>query len=160
MKTEKHIGRRSFVKRFLLIGGLTISWGGIAAILLDVWLAAGRFSSAHWRSLAVTRVLAGDGVFPFPELGVALIVRTQAVAAVSLECTHLGCLLNVVDDGFFCPCHGSEFGTMGEVYSGPATRSLPWHDIKINKGKVWVQTVAVKDSPIWKPLDKISGEST
>lgn len=159
MKNEMQVERRSFVKRFLLIGGLTISWGGLAAILLDVWLAAGRFSSAHWRSLTVTKDLTGEGVFPFPELGVALMVRKHSVAAVSLECTHLGCLLNVVDDGFFCPCHGSEFGTMGEVYSGPATRSLPWHDIKINKGKVWVQTVALKDSPVWKPMGKSGGET-
>ena len=151
--------RRSFLQRSLLIGGLTISWGGIAAILLDIWLAAGRFSSAHWRSLAVLNDLTSDGVFPFPEQGVALLVKNQSVAAVSLECTHLGCLVNVVDDGFFCPCHGSEFGPLGEVYSGPATRSLPWHDIKINKGKIWVQSVALQEQPSWQPLEKPSGDA-
>ncbi len=125
--------------------------------MLDVWLAAGRFSSAHWRSLAALDQLRGEGIFPFPEQGVALLVRKQAVAAVSLECTHLGCLLNVVDEGFFCPCHGSEFGPLGEVYTGPATRSLPWHDLKINNGKVWVQSVAAQETPIWKPLEKTDG---
>lgn len=149
--------RRGFLKRCLLISGLTISWGGLAAILLDIWLAAGRFSSAHWRSLAVLDELTSDGVFPFPEQNIALLVRNQSVAAVSLECTHLGCLLNVVDAGFFCPCHGSEFGPLGEVYSGPATRSLPWHSIKINKGKIWVQSVALLKDPTWVPLVKSHG---
>lgn len=151
--------RRSFLKRSLLIGGLTICWGGITAILLDVWLASGRFSSAHWRSLTLQKELADEGVFPFPEQGVALLVRNQAIAAVSLECTHLGCLLNVVDEGFFCPCHGSEFGPQGEVYSGPATRSLLWHDIKINNGKIWVQSVAELKKPTWKSLGKSNGET-
>ncbi len=155
--SEKPMERRSFLKRYLLIAGLTISWGGLAAILLDIWLAAGRFSSAHWRSLAVLDELTGDGVFPFPEQNFALMVRNQAVAAVSLECTHLGCLLNVVDDGFFCPCHGSEFGPLGEVYSGPATRSLPWHNIRITKNKVWVQSVALQVEPTWAPLMASNG---
>jgi nitrite reductase/ring-hydroxylating ferredoxin subunit len=149
--------RRSFLQRCLLIGGLTISWGGLAAILLDIWLAAGRFSSAQWRSVAALDELTSDGTFPFPEQNIALLVRNQSVAAVSLECTHLGCLLNVVDDGFFCPCHGSEFGPLGEVYSGPATRSLPWHSLKINNGKVWVQSVAMQVEPAWEPLVKSNG---
>ncbi len=157
MQNDIKSPRRSFLKRTLLIGGLSISWGGIAAILLDVWLDAGRFSSAHWRSLALAEELVTDGVFPFPEQGVALLVNKQRVAAVSLECTHLGCLLNVVDDGFFCPCHGSEFGPLGEVYTGPATRSLPWHEIKINKNKVWVQSVALRETPSWKALHKNNG---
>ncbi len=157
MQQSEKPERRSFLKRSLLIGGLTISWGGVSAILLDVWLAAGRFSSAHWRSLTLQKELADEGGFPFPEQGVALLVRNQAIAAVSLECTHLGCLLNVVDEGFFCPCHGSEFGPLGEVYSGPAPRSLPWHDIRINNGKIWVQSVAAHEQPIWKPLGKKDG---
>lgn len=157
MQNDEILKRRSFLKRALLVGGLTISWGGVAAILLDIWLAAGRFSSAHWRRLAALDELSSEGVFPFPEQNVALLVHKQTVAAVSLECTHLGCLLNVVDEGFFCPCHGSEFGPLGEVYSGPATRSLPWHDIKINQDKIWVQSVALRETPRWKSLNKGNG---
>lgn len=150
--------RRNFLKQGLLVTGLTLGWGGISAILLDVWLAAGRFSSSHWRGLIDQDELAGDGTFPFPEQGVALLVKEQAVAAVSLECTHLGCLLNVVDGGFFCPCHGSEFGPLGEVYSGPANRSLPWHAVRIRRGKVWVQSEARKEEPTWVTLATSAGE--
>jgi nitrite reductase/ring-hydroxylating ferredoxin subunit len=145
-------GRRGFLKRLLLCSGLTLAWGGIAAILLDVWLAAGHFSSAHWRGLITPAELTGAGVFPFPDQGLALLVRDAKVAAISLECTHLGCLLNVVDDGFFCPCHGSEFGPLGQVFSGPANRPLPWHAVELRRGKVWVQNEARQQAPVWVAL--------
>lgn len=44
------------------------------------------------------------------------------------NCTHLGCVPNVVDgntQGFFCPCHGSSFDTTGRILSGPAPVNLP-----------------------------------
>ncbi|UCE02955.1 MAG: Rieske 2Fe-2S domain-containing protein [Candidatus Latescibacterota bacterium] len=50
----------------------------------------------------------------------------QGVAAVSLVCTHLGCIATRSPDGFHCPCHGSKFGDRGEVIGGPAPRGLRW----------------------------------
>jgi glycine/D-amino acid oxidase-like deaminating enzyme/nitrite reductase/ring-hydroxylating ferredoxin subunit len=46
--------------------------------------------------------------------------------AVSLRCTHLGCLLrfNEAERSWDCPCHGSRFAVDGAVLEGPATRSL------------------------------------
>jgi glycine/D-amino acid oxidase-like deaminating enzyme/nitrite reductase/ring-hydroxylating ferredoxin subunit len=46
--------------------------------------------------------------------------------AVSLRCTHLGCLLrfNSAERSWDCPCHGSRFDVDGEVLEGPATRAL------------------------------------
>jgi glycine/D-amino acid oxidase-like deaminating enzyme/nitrite reductase/ring-hydroxylating ferredoxin subunit len=48
------------------------------------------------------------------------------VHAVSLRCTHLGCLLrfNGAERSWDCPCHGSRFSVDGEVLEGPATRPL------------------------------------
>lgn len=49
-----------------------------------------------------------------------------AVHAVSLRCTHLGCLLrfNHAEHSWDCPCHGSRFDADGAVLAGPATMPL------------------------------------
>jgi len=43
-------------------------------------------------------------------------------------CTHLGCVPlgnNAGDyDGWFCPCHGSQYDTAGRIRQGPAPRNL------------------------------------
>jgi Rieske Fe-S protein len=46
--------------------------------------------------------------------------------AVSLRCTHLGCLLrfNSAERSWDCPCHGSRFDVDGQVLEGPATEPL------------------------------------
>jgi glycine/D-amino acid oxidase-like deaminating enzyme/nitrite reductase/ring-hydroxylating ferredoxin subunit len=46
--------------------------------------------------------------------------------AVSLRCTHLGCLLrfNAAERSWDCPCHGSRFDVDGAVLEGPATKPL------------------------------------
>jgi glycine/D-amino acid oxidase-like deaminating enzyme/nitrite reductase/ring-hydroxylating ferredoxin subunit len=46
--------------------------------------------------------------------------------AVSLRCTHMGCLLrfNGAERSWDCPCHGSRFGVDGSVLEGPAVHPL------------------------------------
>jgi glycine/D-amino acid oxidase-like deaminating enzyme/nitrite reductase/ring-hydroxylating ferredoxin subunit len=48
------------------------------------------------------------------------------VHAVSLRCTHLGCLLrfNAAELSWDCPCHGSRFAVDGSVLEGPAVMPL------------------------------------
>ena len=54
------------------------------------------------------------------------------VHAVSLRCTHLGCLLrfNDAERSWDCPCHGSRFDVDGAVLQGPATRPLPPREVE------------------------------
>jgi len=43
-------------------------------------------------------------------------------------CTHLGCIPLAHQgnyEGYFCPCHGSQYDTSGRIRSGPAPRNLP-----------------------------------
>jgi glycine/D-amino acid oxidase-like deaminating enzyme/nitrite reductase/ring-hydroxylating ferredoxin subunit len=46
--------------------------------------------------------------------------------AVSLRCTHLGCLVhfNAAERSWDCPCHGSRFDVDGSVLEGPAVHPL------------------------------------
>jgi glycine/D-amino acid oxidase-like deaminating enzyme/nitrite reductase/ring-hydroxylating ferredoxin subunit len=57
--------------------------------------------------------------------------RDGAAHAVSLRCTHLGCLLrfNAAETSWDCPCHGSRFDVDGGVLEGPATRPLQQPDV-------------------------------
>ncbi|BCR05085.1 hypothetical protein DESUT3_21540 [Desulfuromonas versatilis] len=137
----------------------TLSWGfgGTALGMLgwmfgDVWLAAGRFSTAHWTRLTDADTISGEAVVPFPAQRVALVRREALVGAVSLECTHLGCLVNVMDQGFYCPCHGSEFGPLGEVWSGPAPTPLQWHEVRVSRGQLWIHSGQKLDAPHWVQL--------
>lgn len=122
---------------------------GFSGLLLDVWVSASRFSSTHWVQIADLNNLPGEGVYPFPSDNIALVINDGRIAAISLECTHLGCTVNAVDEGFFCPCHGSEFGPRGELYSGPAPKPLPWHIIRIKDNQIWFHSGRKTESPKW-----------
>jgi cytochrome b6-f complex iron-sulfur subunit len=145
----KQIDRRELLSRGATIGGLGTLGAILACIFGDLWTAAGRFSSARWVSLAPLSRFPLEGVVPYPEYKVDILRRGKKIGAISLECTHLGCLLNTVDRGFFCPCHGSDFGPTGQVYSGPANSPLPWHEVMIQGGRVWVHLGEKLDQPLW-----------
>jgi len=59
-----------------------------------------------------------------PEIPAVLIHTESGFSALSLVCTHLGCTLEPVADGFACPCHNSRFDADGNVTHGPATKYL------------------------------------
>ena len=61
-----------------------------------------------------------------PEQKVRILATDSGVAALSLVCTHLGCIVDETEQGFSCPCHGSKFDKEGKVLGGPAPRPLPW----------------------------------
>lgn len=49
---------------------------------------------------------------------------------ISAVCTHLGCTVKKVGEGFNCPCHGSKFDPAGRVLTGPAPRPLEWFEVR------------------------------
>lgn len=50
--------------------------------------------------------------------------------ALSLICTHLGCITSREADGqFVCPCHGSRFDAEGKVTKGPAPSRLRYLEV-------------------------------
>ncbi|HVS13146.1 MAG TPA: Rieske 2Fe-2S domain-containing protein [Thermoanaerobaculia bacterium] len=60
---------------------------------------------------------------------VALFRDGDGVHAISTVCTHLGCIVRPIADGFECPCHGSRFAPDGSVVKGPAPTALPWLEV-------------------------------
>ncbi|HEY5623025.1 MAG TPA: Rieske 2Fe-2S domain-containing protein [Gammaproteobacteria bacterium] len=65
-----------------------------------------------------SKVIAGQNVL--------VVSEPRGVAAVSLVCTHLGCIVTKTERGFSCPCHGSAFDGEGHIVAGPAPRGLRW----------------------------------
>ncbi len=50
--------------------------------------------------------------------------------ALSLVCTHLGCISQREESGaFVCPCHGSRFDATGKVVEGPAPSPLRYLEV-------------------------------
>lgn len=62
---------------------------------------------------------------------VAIIREGNRMAAISITCTHLGCIVGVAETGFACPCHGSRFDQDGNVTGGPAPKPLPWYELSL-----------------------------
>lgn len=82
--------------------------------------------------------------------GIAVVRERDGVHAISLVCTHLGCLIRPVENdsecGYACPCHGSRFTMAGEVLDGPAPRDLPWYEVYVDlAGDLVVDTSKVNE---------------
>lgn len=71
-----------------------------------------------------------NGALVYKEARVALLREGDAVYALSLVCTHLGCTVNVTPTELICPCHGSSFDRQGRVLKGPADRELPRYRVQ------------------------------
>jgi cytochrome b6-f complex iron-sulfur subunit/menaquinol-cytochrome c reductase iron-sulfur subunit len=65
--------------------------------------------------------------------------RGGAVTALSAECPHLGCAVDVGGDGksFGCPCHTSRFSLEGKPESGPSPRAMDALGARVVEG--WVE---------------------
>lgn len=80
---------------------------------------------------------AGEPFVP-PGRSVALFRDRDGVYAISMICTHLGCVVKATPDGFECPCHGSRFGPDGSVLKGPAPAALAWRKVTPAGGGTYV----------------------
>ena len=68
----------------------------------------------------------------------ALFRDAEGVYAISIVCTHLGCIVKPTANGFECPCHGSGFARDGAVVRGPAPQPLAWVKVTADGSTVLV----------------------
>lgn len=102
--------------------------GGTLALLGGV-LCLGRFLSPRLRQKRTLFTVAKaeippDGALVYRDERLAIIREGDALYALNLVCTHLGCTVSVTPTGLICPCHGSSFDRQGRVLQGPADRAL------------------------------------
>jgi cytochrome b6-f complex iron-sulfur subunit len=124
--------------------GLTSLWAMAGALLFGIvgmmrLPKAAVLSSPSKRFRAVLPDTLADGeAFVPPGRAVAVFRDAKGVHAISLTCTHLGCVVKPGPAGFECPCHGSRFAADGAVTKGPAPRPLPWLEVRVNGGIVTI----------------------
>lgn len=85
----------------------------------------------------------GDQTVTYVQAGRLYITRVnQELFAITQKCPHLGCRVPYCEASgrFECPCHGSVFNLAGEWMSGPAPHGMDRYPIRIESGRVEVDT--------------------
>ncbi len=123
--------------------GLASLWAAASALLFSLFgmmrlpRAAVLSSPSKKFRLTLPDALPPGEAFVPPGRSVAVFRDAEGVHALSIICTHLGCVVKNTPEGFECPCHGSRFAADGSVTKGPAPRALPWLKVA-NSGGVWI----------------------
>lgn len=88
-------------------------------------------------------VLARDGKVYNGKYKIFIETLSGKVRVQTAVCTHLGCIVNAVETGYKCPCHGSTYDRHGLNTGGPAPKPLVYFqvykgasgDIMVDKAK-------------------------
>jgi cytochrome b6-f complex iron-sulfur subunit len=123
------IGRRQYLKNFLLVTGALI-----AEVMFTRSASAVGSNSGVLRinvSSLAALVPVGGSVLVTYDAGATQLLINRASAGnfyvLNPTCTHAGCTVDLyvaANQGISCPCHGSFFGISGQVLNGPANRPL------------------------------------
>lgn len=125
-------GRRNFLKK---LGGFFIFAAAMTAFFR--YLSPQKDTGGILLREHVSKIPEG-GALIFADKQLALLKLDNAVTAVSLTCTHLGCTVALDGDRFACPCHGSVFALSGKVIKGPAVKNLNFYETQVKNDTVIV----------------------
>ncbi|HSD85805.1 MAG TPA: Rieske 2Fe-2S domain-containing protein, partial [Anaerolineae bacterium] len=81
-----------------------------------------------------------------PEAKAWLFRDDRGLYAISVVCTHLGCVVNHTSDHFECPCHGSQYNAAGYVIKGPAKLPLNYLELTLSP-----EGIVVLDTKVFVP---------
>ena len=130
--------RRSFLQRLaLLSGALAVASFCLGALRFVV---PQRHNTMHNRIPIGRRADFVEGTMrDLPEHNARVFATAEGLCALSVVCTHLGCIVDQRGSEFFCPCHASAFDSRGVPTSGPAPRPLDWYKIGADRdGELYV----------------------
>jgi cytochrome b6-f complex iron-sulfur subunit len=154
--------RRSFLRASWLVGTLGMAGAFGGASLAFLWpTVSGRFGAEldvgdQEEILAIIRE--NRGPFPYPAGRMYLVAYDPAedpdgqysdavgegaqVMALYQKCVHLGCRVPWCQTAqwYQCPCHGSNYNRWGEWQIGPAPRGLDRFPVRVENGRVLVNT--------------------
>ncbi len=138
-------GRRKFLVTLLAGGGAAAA--AAAAWPLYRYLApAGGGSAAAVVVIPENEVNEGQAKFFQYAGSAAVLVRKRGgeLIALSAVCTHLGCIVQWVNEKqeFLCPCHAGLYSAEGAVLSGPPPKPLAPIPFKVAGGTIRVGEVA------------------
>jgi cytochrome b6-f complex iron-sulfur subunit len=148
IREEGDVSRRAFMSS----AALGVGWFAFGAgTVISIGPAFGRFMMPNVLEEPDPRVRVGklqryvemqpgDVNEDYKPQGIWMIRETDRVAALSIICTHLGCIPNWLpnDRKFKCPCHGSGYKPSGINFEGPTPRPLERFRITIEDGIVVV----------------------
>jgi cytochrome b6-f complex iron-sulfur subunit len=102
----------------------------------DGFQSVGTVAELNQKGQLLNKEFAGGSV-----LVVSNPANPKAIAAVNPICTHKGCTVEWKGGkkAFVCPCHQAEFSFDGKVLQGPAKKSLPTYNAKIEGDSVLVK---------------------
>ncbi len=139
--------------------GLMGAAGAVVSVPILAYLLSPLIHPApnEWRSvgsiddfpIGSTKKVEFDEPSPLPWAGqtartAAWLRRTgpATFVAFSLNCTHLGCPVNWLEEAqlFLCPCHGGVYYADGRVAGGPPPRPLHHYQVRVQHGEVQLLT--------------------
>jgi menaquinol-cytochrome c reductase iron-sulfur subunit len=147
VSVEKRTSRRTFLRRLagwlLGIGFVASVWPYLRSLIPNIL-----YEPPKKFKIGKAEVFQ-QGVQFLDKHRIYLFREGDSFHAISGVCTHLGCTVKFSPfkqareatvrnktyqsiGEFHCPCHGSRFRDEGTNYSGPAPRSLKWHQLEIS----------------------------
>jgi arsenite oxidase small subunit len=152
VSNELNYSRRSFVTTivgFAALIGLGVALGSVKLPSTSSSPAGSAQVASPTTPIANTSYLQVDSpvYFEYPSgYPNVLFKRSDGnLAAFSLLCTHVCCetTYEASSSIFYCPCHGSEFDSSGNVIRGPASSPLPTITLTVdNSGNVYAAGVS------------------
>jgi cytochrome b6-f complex iron-sulfur subunit len=136
--------RRRFLD-YLLGGSILVSLGSALGVILTFIYPPkkeGGAESVERLEVADVSELPVGKAKPVVFLGHnVMVIHVQAgFFGVDMKCTHLGCLVEWLEDKgvLFCPCHAGYFDYQGKVISGPPPSPLPRYNVETANGKIYL----------------------